>query len=375
MLSPTFEQRDERVREKENVSLTIRTITTSATTTTHRESMGENKLTRLCHIVKREDFDGYGFNLHAEKGKPGQYIGKVDDDSPAEAAGLKQGDRIIEVNGVNIGNETHKQVVQRIKAIADEVRLLVVDPTVVSVSNNNQVIDSNDVTTSNGSNETEAAAATTTTTTTSTTDVTTEGATTTTTTTTTMQSSSASDHENANDVNDAPTAAGTPATAAVAAVKAATNGQNGQSPNSNQTNDSHAHSPTTNTSSMTTTATGNWDQKLYHYYAITLQLPLQMLFLQNRLAMKSIIFWTLEHPFSTQNVKTFCQFTLFVPHSQYANFVIPNYFVLFAFIILILNEYTCSNNKRCQQRNTKFENDCSRAARQTSCQKEIRSEK
>lgn len=83
---------------------------------------------RLCHVLKRDDFDGYGFNLHAEKGKPGQYIGKVDDDSPAEAAGLKQGDRIIEVNGVNIGNETHKQVVQRIKAIACEVRLLVEYP-------------------------------------------------------------------------------------------------------------------------------------------------------------------------------------------------------------------------------------------------------
>jgi len=38
---------------------------------------------RLCHVIKVEDFDGYGFNLHAEKGKQGQYIGKVDDGSPA----------------------------------------------------------------------------------------------------------------------------------------------------------------------------------------------------------------------------------------------------------------------------------------------------
>lgn len=219
--------------------------------------MGENKLTRLCHIIKREDFDGYGFNLHAEKGKPGQYIGKVDDDSPAEAAGLKQGDRIIEVNGVNIGNETHKQVVQRIKAIADEVRLLVVDPSVVSVSNNNQVIDSNAITTSNGSSEMVTATETEgETETTTMTEVTTASATTTT--TTVQTSTSASDHENANDVSDAPTAtaAETPAAPALA-VKAATNGQNGQSPNSNQTNDLHAHSPTTNTSSMTATATGN----------------------------------------------------------------------------------------------------------------------
>lgn len=104
-------------------------------------NMSDFKAKRLCHVIKRDDFDGYGFNLHAEKGKPGQYIGKVDDNSPAEASGLRQGDRIIEVNGVNIGNETHKQVVQRIKAIANEVRLLVVDPTLVSVSNNNRVID------------------------------------------------------------------------------------------------------------------------------------------------------------------------------------------------------------------------------------------
>lgn len=95
---------------------------------------------RLCHVIKVEDFDGYGFNLHAEKGKPGQYIGKVDDASPAERAGLKQGDRIIEVNGVNIGNETHKQVVQRIKAIASEVQLLVVDPS-VPVNKENRIVE------------------------------------------------------------------------------------------------------------------------------------------------------------------------------------------------------------------------------------------
>lgn len=88
----------------------------------------ENK-PRLCHLVKWPDniFQGYGFNLHAEKGKAGQYIGKVDEGSPSEAAGLKDGDRIVEVNGVNIGNENHQQVVTRIKAGGDEVKLLVVD--------------------------------------------------------------------------------------------------------------------------------------------------------------------------------------------------------------------------------------------------------
>lgn len=83
---------------------------------------------RLCYVSKREDFDGYGFNLHAEKGRPGQYIGKVDEKSPAESSGLRQGDRIIEVNGINIGSETHKQVVERIKSVPDHTTLLVIDP-------------------------------------------------------------------------------------------------------------------------------------------------------------------------------------------------------------------------------------------------------
>ncbi|XP_055624454.1 Na(+)/H(+) exchange regulatory cofactor NHE-RF1 [Toxorhynchites rutilus septentrionalis] len=83
---------------------------------------------RLCHVVKRPDFDGYGFNLHAEKGRPGQYIGKVDDGSPAESAGLRQGDRIIEVNGTNITTETHKKVVELIKSVPNETKLLVIDP-------------------------------------------------------------------------------------------------------------------------------------------------------------------------------------------------------------------------------------------------------
>ena len=82
---------------------------------------------RLCHLKKWSHFDGYGFNLHAEKNKPGQFIGKIDANSPAEAAGLREGDRIVEVNGENINLENHKQVVQRIKAVAAETRLLVVD--------------------------------------------------------------------------------------------------------------------------------------------------------------------------------------------------------------------------------------------------------
>lgn len=94
-------------------------------TTTSSSSIPEHH--RLCLLIKRENFLGYGFHLHAEKGKPGQFIGKVDADSPAEDAGLRQGDRIIQVNHVAINQETHKEVVERIKALEQEVSLLVLD--------------------------------------------------------------------------------------------------------------------------------------------------------------------------------------------------------------------------------------------------------
>ncbi|XP_062999161.1 Na(+)/H(+) exchange regulatory cofactor NHE-RF2 isoform X2 [Elgaria multicarinata webbii] len=80
---------------------------------------------RLCHMLKGPD--GYGFHLHGEKGKSGQFIRKVEPDSPAEQAALRAGDRVVEVNGVNVEKETHHQVVQRIKAVETETSLLVVD--------------------------------------------------------------------------------------------------------------------------------------------------------------------------------------------------------------------------------------------------------
>ncbi|XP_043246503.1 Na(+)/H(+) exchange regulatory cofactor NHE-RF1-like [Amphibalanus amphitrite] len=82
---------------------------------------------RLCELVKWAHFQGYGFNLHSEKGREGQFIGKIDPQSPAEACGLQEGDQIIEVNGVNTSNENHKQVVSRIKTHSDHASLLVVD--------------------------------------------------------------------------------------------------------------------------------------------------------------------------------------------------------------------------------------------------------
>ncbi|XP_071330015.1 Na(+)/H(+) exchange regulatory cofactor NHE-RF2 [Trachinotus anak] len=87
--------------------------------------MASERKPRLCLMTKEEN--GYGFHLHGEKGKSGQFIRKVEPGSPAEASGLRPGDRVVAVNGVNVEKETHHQVVQRIKAVDNETRLLVVD--------------------------------------------------------------------------------------------------------------------------------------------------------------------------------------------------------------------------------------------------------
>ena len=77
-------------------------------------------------LIKKGD-KGYGFNLHGERGVVGQYISAVDNEGPAQLAGLCVGDRVVEVNGVNVEAATHSQVVAKIKESVNETSLLVVD--------------------------------------------------------------------------------------------------------------------------------------------------------------------------------------------------------------------------------------------------------
>ncbi|XP_074016318.1 Na(+)/H(+) exchange regulatory cofactor NHE-RF1 [Numenius arquata] len=89
-------------------------------------SSGGATAARLCRLERGPD--GYGFHLHGEKGKPGQFIRLVEPGSPAERSGLRAGDRLLEVDGENVERESHQQVVERIRAAAGAVSLLVVDP-------------------------------------------------------------------------------------------------------------------------------------------------------------------------------------------------------------------------------------------------------
>lgn len=78
-------------------------------------------------VMKRGD-GGYGFNLHGERNvQAGQTISAVDDGSEAQKAGLRVGDKVIEVNGLNVEKMSHSDVVKRIKTNPNEVSMLVVD--------------------------------------------------------------------------------------------------------------------------------------------------------------------------------------------------------------------------------------------------------
>ncbi|TNN83401.1 Na(+)/H(+) exchange regulatory cofactor NHE-RF1 [Liparis tanakae] len=78
---------------------------------------------RLCTLEKGDN--GYGFHLHGEKGKTGQFIRLVEPDSPAETSGLHAGDRLVFVNGEDVENESHQQVVSRIRATVGRLVLVV----------------------------------------------------------------------------------------------------------------------------------------------------------------------------------------------------------------------------------------------------------
>jgi C-terminal processing protease CtpA/Prc len=79
---------------------------------------------RLCHLklpgqqsadtgsTTSDSNQCYGFTLRSGSGDgyTGQYVGDVDPGSVAERAGLRVGDRIIEVNGFNVETESHREV-------------------------------------------------------------------------------------------------------------------------------------------------------------------------------------------------------------------------------------------------------------------------
>jgi len=111
--------------EDKDATARISDVIASVMTSPHR--------LRLCRLTRRSRLDDFGFSVDAERYAMVQRVGRVVGRSPAEAAGLRVNDRIVEVNGLNVETDSHHELMRKIAAAAAAGRkrtmtLLVVDP-------------------------------------------------------------------------------------------------------------------------------------------------------------------------------------------------------------------------------------------------------
>ncbi|KAG2456973.1 NHRF3 protein, partial [Polypterus senegalus] len=80
---------------------------------------------KLCYMVK--DKSGYGFSLKTVKNDSGIFMTDVKASGVAEKAGVKNDDRLIEINNENVEKCTHEQAVAKVKQAGNSVVFLLVD--------------------------------------------------------------------------------------------------------------------------------------------------------------------------------------------------------------------------------------------------------
>ncbi|EYC18533.1 hypothetical protein Y032_0027g1572 [Ancylostoma ceylanicum] len=79
--------------------------------------------------LTRNETDGFGFIIISSLNRNGSTIGQILENSPAEKCGrLKVGDRVVAVNGIDILNLSHGEIVGLIKASGLTVRLTIAPP-------------------------------------------------------------------------------------------------------------------------------------------------------------------------------------------------------------------------------------------------------
>lgn len=64
---------------------------------------------RECRLCKQEG-QSYGFYLRIERDTDGHLVRAIEQGSAAEKAGLRDGDRVLRINGVFVDEEEHAQV-------------------------------------------------------------------------------------------------------------------------------------------------------------------------------------------------------------------------------------------------------------------------
>ncbi|XP_056246198.1 Na(+)/H(+) exchange regulatory cofactor NHE-RF3 [Seriola aureovittata] len=78
---------------------------------------------KLCKMEKTSA--GYGFHLNGIQGVSGQYIKEVVKGGAAERAGLEDDDIVVEVNGLNVEQSSHEEVVAIIRRSGSSLEMLV----------------------------------------------------------------------------------------------------------------------------------------------------------------------------------------------------------------------------------------------------------
>lgn len=81
---------------------------------------------RLC-VLKREQGESYGFYLRMEKGRQGHIIRNVTSGGIAERSGLRDGDRLLEVNCYFVDDVSHHEVSRKMKLSGQQLSLLVLN--------------------------------------------------------------------------------------------------------------------------------------------------------------------------------------------------------------------------------------------------------
>ncbi|XP_062288086.1 Na(+)/H(+) exchange regulatory cofactor NHE-RF3 [Scomber scombrus] len=80
---------------------------------------------KLCYLAKSSS--GYGFSLRSVNGQQGLFMTEVLSGNVADRAGVKANDRLLEVNGEDVEDSTHKQVVEKIKQSGSSLMFLLID--------------------------------------------------------------------------------------------------------------------------------------------------------------------------------------------------------------------------------------------------------
>ncbi|XP_051881881.1 Na(+)/H(+) exchange regulatory cofactor NHE-RF3 isoform X3 [Pristis pectinata] len=86
---------------------------------------GKTHRPRLCYLLKQEH--GFGFSLKTITGVPGLFMTDISPHGAAFIAGVQPNDRILQLNGENVENFTHEQMVTQMKSSGINMVLLLID--------------------------------------------------------------------------------------------------------------------------------------------------------------------------------------------------------------------------------------------------------